>query len=245
MHGIFNTFVYVPLYNILIALLAYIPWIDVGIAIIILTILVKLVLFPLSMKATKHQMLLRELEVPMKEIREKYKDDKQEQGRRMLELYKEAGTNPFTGTFLIFVQFPIIIGLYFVFMRGGLPDVHTDLLYSWVRVPTDVHTMFLGIVDMKSKSMVFAALAGVTQFFQAHFTLPKPGPRSDTPNFQEDFARSMQMNVRYVFPVMMASFAYALSAAVALYWITSNIFAIGQELYVRRQRAQEKAATTA
>lgn len=238
MSELFHTFVYVPLYNTLIAILAYVPWIDVGVAVIILTVVVKTLLFPISLKAARHQQLLKKLEKPMREIQEKYKDDKQEQGRKLLELYKEAGTNPFSGFFLILIQLPIIIGLYLVFYRGGLPAVHVETLYAWVKIPDNVHMLFLGLVDMAGKSLPLAAVAGITQYIQAHLTLPKLEPRKETDGFQQDFARSMNTNVRYVFPLLMGGLAYALSAAVALYWITSNIFAIGQELYVRRQLAE-------
>lgn len=245
MSGLFHTFVYIPLYNTLIAILAYIPWIDVGVAVIILTVLVKTLLFPVSLKAARHQQLLKQLEGPMRDIREKYKDDKQEQGRKLLELYKQAGTNPFSGIFLIFIQFPIIIGLYFVFYKGGLPEVHAGDLYTWVKVPENVHMLFLGLVDMAGKSALLAGLAGLTQFIHAKHTLPTLAPRRENADFQEDFARSMQMNVRYVFPLLMTGFAYVLNAAVALYWITSNIFAIGQELYVKRRLAKPVSTTQA
>lgn len=245
MSELFNTFVYVPLYNTLIAILAYVPWVDVGIAVIILTVVVKTLLLPLSLKAARSQHLLKKLEEPMKEIREKYKDNKQEQGQKLLELYKETGTNPFSGFFLILIQLPIIIGLYLVFFKGGLPELHTDVLYAWVKIPEDIRMMFLGLVDMAGKSVLLAGLAGATQYYHASLTLPKPGPRKESDGFQEDFARSMQMNVRYAFPLLMTGFAYALNSAVALYWITSNIFAICQEMYIKYRMKEENTETPA
>lgn len=237
---LFNTIVYEPLYNALIGILGLGPWVDVGVAVIVLTILVKLVLFPVSLKAARTQRLMKELEEPMKEIREQYKEDRETQGRKMLELYKEKGVNPFSGFVTILIQLPVILGLYFVFWKGGLPEINADILYSFTPTPESINMFFLGVVDMAGKSLPLAVLAGLTQFLQAHFAFPKSGPRKENATFQEDFARSMQTQIKYVFPVMMGVFAYILSAAVALYWITSNLFAIGQELYVKKVLAREK-----
>lgn len=232
---LFHTFVYVPLYNALVGLLSLGTWMDVGVAVIVLTVLVKLLLYPLSLKAARTQRLMREMEAPMKEIREKYKNDREEQGKRMIALYREKGVNPFSGFVVLFVQLPIILGLYFVFSNGGLPGIDASLLYPFVHVPHMVDMWFVGLVDMASKSHVLAVLAGVTQFFQARYALPAPPPRSEHATFQEDFARSMQLQMKYVLPVMIVFIAYVVNAAVALYWITSNIFGIGQEIFVKRQ----------
>ena len=242
---LFHTLVYIPLYNALIALLSMGSFVDVGIAVVSLTVLVKLVLYPLSLKASRTQQVMRELEAPMREIREKYKNDRETQGKKMLELYRERGVNPFSGFLVLLVQLPLILGLYFVFLKGGLPTIDSSLLYPFITKPTTVSMHFLGFLDMASKSYVLAFLAGVTQYFQAHYAMPVLAPRGDTASFQEDFARSMQVQMKYFLPIVVAFVAYVASAAVALYWITSNMFAIGQEVAVRkklaRERAQEKA----
>jgi YidC/Oxa1 family membrane protein insertase len=203
--------------------------------------LVKLVLFPLSLKAARTQRLMKELEGPIKEVRERYKDDREKQGKELLELYRSKGVNPLSGFVTLLVQLPVILGLYWVFLKGGLPTVNMDLLYSFVPAPQDIHMVFLGLVDMGGKSHTLALLAGITQFLQVHYAMPKPAPRSDKASFQEDFARSLHVQMKYVIPVVITFVAYVASAAVALYWITSNIFAIGQELYVRRQLGVQKA----
>lgn len=83
--------------------------------------------------------------------------------------------------------------------------------------------------------MVLAALAGITQYFQIKLTLPPLKGRNSNPTLKEDMARSFQLQMRYILPVFVLVFSYIISAAVALYWLTSNIFAIGQELVVRRK----------
>ena len=233
--SIFNTFFYNPLYNGLVFLISSVPLADVGIAIIVLTVSVKLLLFPLSRKAVRTQLIMKELEPELKTLKEKYKNDKQQQARKVMDLYKEKGVNPFSGIALIFIQIPIILALYWVFFRGGLPEVNEELLYSFVSVPKTVNMIFIGLIDMSGKSMVLAALAGITQYFQIKLTLPPLKDRTNNPTLKEDMARSFQLQMRYILPVFVLVFSYIISAAVALYWLTSNIFAIGQEIVVRRK----------
>jgi YidC/Oxa1 family membrane protein insertase len=240
MKELFNDLVYLPLYNGLIGILDLGPWVDMGIAVILLTIIVKTLLFPLSLKAARTQLLMKELEEPMKEIREKYKDDRETQGRKLLELYREKGVNPFSSFATLLIQIPVILGLYFVFLKGGLPEVDTALLYSFIPEPDTVNMFFLNLIDMAGKSAPLAVLAGLTQYYQARLALPEQKPRSDDATFQEDFARSMHMQMKYVLPVVIVFVAYLASAAVALYWITSNIFAIGQEIYVKKRLRQSQ-----
>jgi membrane protein insertase Oxa1/YidC/SpoIIIJ len=138
----------------------------------------------------------------------------------------------------IFIQLPIILGLYFVFLHGGLPNVEIDLLYSFVHIPSfSIEPMFLGVIDMLGKSMPLAVLAGVTQHMYARYTFARVRIQKDTSkgqSFQEDIARAMQTQVLYVLPVLIVVFGYITSAAVALYWVTSNICSVVQEWYVQR-----------
>ena len=238
--SIFNAFFYNPLYNGLVFLISIIPFADVGLAIIALTILVKLLLFPLSKKAVRTQLLMKELEPELNTLKEKYKNDKQQQARKVMDLYKEKGVNPFSGIALIFIQIPIIFALYWVFFRGGLPEVNESILYAFVSVPPTVNMIFIGLVDMSGKSLVLAALAGITQYFQIKITLPPLKSRNSNPTLKEDLARSFQLQMRYILPVFVLVFSYIISAAVALYWLTSNIFAIGQEIVVRKKLGKSK-----
>ncbi len=237
----FRVTIFEPLYNGLIFLISVVPFADVGIAVITLTILVKLLLFPLSIKMVKTQLAVRELEPELKKIKEKYKDDQPEQARKTMSLYKERGVNPFTGILLLIIQLPIIFSLYFVFFRGGFPDVRMDILYSFVKVPETVNMMFLGILDVGGKSMFLAVLTGATQFYQMRLSLPPMKPRGSGPQtLKEDLARSFNIQMRYIMPLVIAGVAYVFSAAVALYWTTSNLFAIGQEIYVRKRIKNKK-----
>lgn len=233
--SLFHTALYQPLYNGLIFLVDVVPAASVGLAVVLLTILVKLALFPLSIKAVKTQIAVRAVEPELKKVREENKENKQEQARLIMELYRREGINPFSGFVVVLIQLPIIFALYWVFFRGGLPVINIDLLYSFVPIPENMNMAFLWIADVSGRSAVLALAAGATQYFQIKFTLPPMAERKSAASFKDDLARSFQLQMRYVMPVVVVLIAYFISAAIALYWTTSNVFAIGQELVVRKR----------
>jgi len=239
MINIFNTLFYEPIYNGLIFLISVVPGADLGIAIILLTITVKLLILPLSHKSVKSQAKIRTIEPEVKEIKSKFNKDKQEQARKVMELYKKHGVNPFTGCFLVLVQLPIIMALYWVFFKG-LGDINTEILYSFISIPQNINTQFLGLIDMMGKSVFLALVAGVAQYYQMKLSLPPLSPDISKKNngelsFKDEFVKNMSTQMRYVLPVFVFFIAYTISAAVALYWATNNTFSVIHELIVRKQ----------
>ncbi len=230
----FHTIFYIPLYNALVFLSSIMPGGDVGLAIITLTILVKLVLYPLFYKATMTQMMMKKVEPEIALLKEKYKDDPQTQTRNILEVYRTNKINPFASFIVLFLQLPIILALFWVF-RAGFAFTSTEL-YSFVSLPTVISTKLFGFFNILEKSWILALLTGFTQYIQTTLTLPPAPPKKKdgVPNFKEDFARSMNMNIRYFMPVFITFIAYSLSAAISIYWVTSNLFSIAQEYYIRK-----------
>lgn len=237
---IWHTFFFDPVYNTLVFFIDVVPGGDVGVAIIFTTVFVKALLLPLSIKAAKTQVVMREIEPKLKELKEKI-TDKQKQAQAMMDLYKEAGINPFASVLLMFLQIPVIISLYLAVYKGGgvaLPEINVALLYAFIPQPETVSMFFFGLFDIAQKSLPLALMAGGTQFIHARLSIPKPEPRDPDakPDMKSDFARSMQMQMRYVMPVIITIFAYTISAAIALYFVVSNIVAIAQELVVKKYR---------
>lgn len=229
---LFNTLLYEPLYNGLILLVSISPGVNMGLAIVVLTIIVKSLILPLSHKSVKTQAKIRELDPHIKEIKAKKMTDKQEEARQVMSLYKEHGVNPFSGCLLFLVQIPVIFALYWVFWKGI--SFNPEILYSYVTWPDGISMNFLGI-DILGKSYVLALLAGVSQFFQIKLSMPIPKIIKDAPkSFKDELARSMSIQMRYVMPVIVTVVAYTISSAVALYWVTSNVFSVGHELIVKR-----------
>lgn len=234
MLAFFHEAVYRPLYNGLVFLMDIIPGADAGLAVILLTILVKLILFPLSKRSIETQFALKKFEPELSALKKQYANDREGYARATLAFYREKKINPFSSFFLLLIQLPVIISLYYVFFRGGLPDINEALRYSFIPRP-EVNMEFLGLINIAGKSVVLAALAGITQFFQVKFSLPPPAPTLRDGSFQGELMHGMHLQMRYVMPLFAAVAAYAISGAVALYWTTSNLFAIGQELFVRRR----------
>mgnify|MGYP001585477586 CR=1 FL=1 len=159
---------------------------------------------------------------------------KEEQAKQTFELYKKNKTNPFSGCLLILIQIPIIFALFYVFLKGLNFDNGT--LYGFVSTPSNINMSFLRLIDIHNKSLVLAVLAGISQYLQAHF-MPKPLPGGgDGNSFQENFTKSMNLQMKYVFPFLITFIAYSVSGAIALYWITSNLFAVGQQIYATKKK---------
>src|ERR1035437_811775 len=123
MSFIFHNFFYAPLYNGLILFINVIPFHDVGLAVILFTCIIKVIIFPLSQQSIKTQFEMKQIEPELNEIKLKYKDDKQVQAEKTMQLYKDKGINPFAGILLMLIQLPILIALYWVFLKGGLPTI--------------------------------------------------------------------------------------------------------------------------
>lgn len=262
MSYIWHTFFFDPVYNCLVFFIDVVRGGDLGLAIIFTVIAVKLFLLPLSLKSARTQLIMRQIQPQLDEIKEKYKDQRELIGLKTLEVFREAKVNPFSGILLMFIQIPILIALYFAVYSGGgvkLPDINTALLYSFIPEPDTVNTIFLGITDIlnpekislgmlgqfdvviKPATLLLALLAGVTQYIQTHLTLPKLAARKEgeAPSFSDEFTRGMHVQMRYILPPFIAVVAYTLSSAIALYFVISNLVSIAQEFVVRRQGLRE------
>jgi YidC/Oxa1 family membrane protein insertase len=158
---------------------------------------------------------------------------KEEQARLTFELYKIHKTNPFSGCLLVLIQIPIIFALYYVFFKGIKFD--SGVLYSFVHIPAHMNMIFLGILDISKKSLILAILAGISQYLQAYYMPKPPVSSSTTASFQDSFTKSMNTQMKYIFPFIVAFIAYSISGAIALYWITSNLFMVGQQIYVKKK----------
>lgn len=221
---------YEPLLWGLVFLASNLPGRDLGIAIILLTLIVKLILFPLTHKTLKTQTVMKKIEPEIKKIQLDHKDNREEQAKKLMELYRMHGINPFSGFLGLFIQLPILIALYHIFWKG------LSVL------PAGVNTVFLGLIALTEASVGMAALASLSQFWQAKLAIV---PTKNNQNKGPDMASMMQKQMMYVFPIIVFMIAYKLPAAVSLYWTAMNIFAILHEAYVRHKaRSVSDAART-
>lgn len=236
----FHATIYDPLYNGLVFLVDIVPNHDVGIAVIVLTIIVRIILYPLSKRAVAAQMKMKEIAPQIEALKEKHKSNREEQGRAIFALYKEKDIHPFASIGLLLIQLPILFALYWIFAFGGLPEVKTQILYPFISSPAGINMEFLGYINMAGKSIILAVLAGLTQVLYTRLSMgaPKKHPPSDG-SFGKEMAKSFDMQARYVFPVLIGVMSYYIAAAAPLYWTTGNIFMIAQE-YLAGRRFRDK-----
>lgn len=239
MSYLYNTFVFQPLYNGLIFVFDAIPWIDAGFTVILFTIIVRLILFPLSKKATITQLKMKEIEPKLNELRRTV-TDKQQQAIMVMDLYKKNNVNPFSSIFLLFIQLPIIWALYSIFMNSGLPEVQTSLLYSFITVP-EIKMTFLSLFDIAKPSIVLALCASIAQYFQLHYSLSAMNNNNQsTGNPSLDMTQNMMKNMKFIFPIIVFAVSYKASAVIAIYWTISSLFTLGQELVLRKHLKENK-----
>ena len=234
----FDIVLYQPLFNGLILLYQYLPGQDFGIAVIVLTVLIRLILYPLGTKGIRMQKALSELQPKMKEIQEKFKQDKEKQAKAMMELYQKEKVNPFSGCLPILVQLPIIIALYRVFWKGLQPE-QLAYLYSFVPSPGVINSSFLGFIDLAVPCIGLAFLAGILQFFQTKMISPSISKKASKKTKGNDpmagFSDIMQKQMLYFFPFFTVLILWKLPSAIGLYWIVFTLFAIIQQHFTLKK----------
>lgn len=232
--SIISKILYQPLFNALIFLVWIIPGHNVGWAIIILTVIIRIILLPSSMNATRQQKKMRDLQPEIKELQDKYKDDKQKQSQELMKFYKEKKINPLGSCLPLLVQMPILIILYYVF-RNGLDTSHFALLYSFVPRPEFIHNIFLGINLSQPDKWILPIIAGALQFVQGWQITP-PSPKGEK---GQEMAQMMSKQMLYLMPLFTIFIAGKLQAALPLYWIVTSVFTIVQQWWVLKDKSPQ------
>jgi YidC/Oxa1 family membrane protein insertase len=255
--ALFHEILYRPLFNGLVFF--YKVTGDLGVAIIIVTVLIKILLFPLSKKQLKSQHDIKKIQPKINEIKEKNKGDREAQSREMMELYKKEKINPAAGCLPLLVQLPILIALYRVFIPGKSLfidgdhlRVAMDTLYSfpYLQSVTEIKNTFLGIVDLTQRSIPIALVSSFLQFIQSK-TLSsskkkekekeknKEKEKQDSqPAFQDVFSNQMI----YMMPVITFFFGISFPAALPLYWSVSTAITILQQQFLGKKLNKKKSS---
>lgn len=241
MLSIFHTIIYEPLYNALIMLYNLVPGHDFGVSIIIITVILKAVLWPLSKKQIESQKKMQEMQPKLKEIQNKYKGDKEKQSRAMMEFYKQNKTNPFSGCLPLIVQLIFLIAIYRVLfaISGNNLTVDSNLLYSFVSNPGKINDMFFGIINLSKPNIVLAILAAAAQFYQTKMMMAKQAkkesPKDKNDQKEPDFAQIMNKQMLFIGPLLTLFIGIKFAAGLALYWLVSTLFMIVQQWYIERK----------
>ncbi|MFA5076278.1 MAG: YidC/Oxa1 family membrane protein insertase [Patescibacteria group bacterium] len=245
MAGIYHTFLYQPIFNALVFIYDVVPGHDIGIAIIILTVLIKLILYPFSLQSIRSQRAMQSLQPKLEELKRKYKDDKEKLSLEMMELYKREKVNPFSSCLPILIQFPFLIAVYQVF-RSGLGGGSLDLLYPFVQNPGSINPVSLGLVDLAKPQIVLAVLAGAAQFWQSKMLMvqkpPKTADGKVLPGAKDENTMAiMNKQMVYMMPLITVVIGASLPGGLTLYWfVTTLLMALQQLYFFRKSKKQEE-----
>lgn len=235
----FRTAFYQPLYNILIFFITFAPARDLGFAVILLTVLIRLILLVPSQHAIVSQRKMQELQPKLDEVKKKYEGNQEKIASETMRLWKENKVNPMSSCLPLLVQFPVLIALFYVIRNGLNPD-NFHYLYSPLKGAdlADIHTNFLGVLDLtKVSTIVLPLIVGALQFLQLKLTMMKKKTEDTNKVAPKSEMEMANKTMVYIMPVMIALFTASVPAGVGLYWGVSTVFAIGQQLVANRKTA--------
>ncbi len=230
MAQLWQTLFYQPLFNLLVLVYGWVG--DMGVAIIILTILLKLILYPLSRQSLKSQLALQKLQPQVNELKKRYQEDKPKLSREMMALYQQKKISPFSSCLPLLIQLPFLIALYQVFL-SGLESGSLNLLYGFINNPGHLSSSFLGVWLLNEPNWLLAIITGATQFWQTKMLLPK----GSGPAAVGDMAASMNKQMLYLMPVLTVIFGLRLPAGLMLYWLVNTLLTIGQQYLTIKSHA--------
>lgn len=237
MLSIFNEILYRPLFNAMVYLQNIVPGGDLGLTILILTVVIRALFTPLSLKTIKSQQSLKELSPKVEEVKEKFKNDTAAQSAAIMKLYRENNVNPLAGCLPLLIQLPILIALYQVFIKG-ITEESLALLYGFISIPEAINHNFLGLFNVTKASHLLTLVAGGLQFIQSRqATALQPDGGAN----KELAAISKQM--LYFFPVMIIIIGWNLPAGLILYWIATTIFSMFEQGYIKRKSNERNKQT--
>lgn len=230
--GIFTTLFYQPILNLFIGIYNILPGHDAGLVIIVITLIIRLVIYPLSRKQVVAQKEMQDLQPKMNEIRQKYANDKEGLARATMDLYKEHKVNPFSSCLPVLLQLPIFFAMFQVLRDGLTKPESFDLLYRFISRPEMIDPTFLGLINLAQPHVVLAVLAGAVQFWQGKMLFskrPEASVRKDPGAKDEDTMAIMNKQMMYMMPVVFGIIGLTMPSGLSLYWIVSTLFTIAQQ----------------
>ena len=237
MSELFNLIFYQPILNLLVFFYNITPGNDIGLAIVALTVLIRLVSYPLNQQSIKSQKALRDLQPKIEEIKKKYAANKQEQGRAMMELYKAEKVNPFSSCLPLLIQFPFLIAVYYVFRDGLAGSKALDLVYPFIAKPEALNPITLGFFDLSKSSPVLAILAGIAQFWQVKMMSIQQPPNIAGAR-DESMAAIMNKQMLYFMPILTVFIGFTFPGGLTLYWLVTTLLTGLHQLYVFKKSHQ-------
>ncbi len=242
---LYTTVFYQPILNLLIFLYNILPGQDIGLAIIVLTVIVKLILLLPSAQSIRSQKALQAIQPEIDALKQKYGKDKEGMARELMGVYKRNKVNPLSSCLPVLIQLPFLIAVYQAF-RAGLASTQElgALLYPFVTQPLVIHTTFLWFLDLAKPSIVLAICAGIAQFFQAKMLMTRRAPIKVPGAKDEDMTAMINKQMLYMMPVMTVIIGIKLPGGLSLYWLITTLLTVVQQVYIFKQKKPEIALAT-
>ncbi|MEE2948504.1 MAG: YidC/Oxa1 family membrane protein insertase [Chloroflexota bacterium] len=231
---LWTEFIIRPMLNSLVVLYTVL-FSNMGLAIIVLTALIRLVTMPLTLKQLRQMRAMSALQPKLKEIQDRYARDRSRISQETMRLYREAGVNPIGCLGPMIIQMPVLIGLFRVLIQTvfSKPDDLIGLsekLYSWIPLssiysaaPLNSNFLWLDLAQSDPTNLIMPVLVFVTTWVQQKMTMqPNPDPRQ----------AGNQMMMLWLMPLMIAFFSFTLPSGLALYWTASNVLGIAIQYFV-------------
>lgn len=235
-YNVYNLFFYQPLFNALVWLYNVVGS-DLGIATVLLTLLVRLILYPLSQQSIKAQKAMQDLQPKLAEIKAKYPKDKEKQATATMQLYKDEKVNPLSSCLPLLIQLPFFIALFRVFHNVTDPSSLSSL-YAFVPNPGTIgHMGFWGLLDLTVANPILALMAGAAQFWQGHMLLQRKPPVHNKDTKDEEFAVIMNQQMTYVMPVVTVFIGWTFPAGLVLYWFLTTLLLAIQQWFTLKNHA--------
>jgi len=217
---------YQPLFNLLV--LIYNLTGDLGLAIILLTLLLKLLLYPLSRRSLQSQKALQELQPKVEELKKKFSNDKEKMSRELMTLYQQERVSPFSSCLPLLIQLPFLFALYSVF-RQGLSSTGWESLYYFVAQPSHISDLFLGFWSLSKPNIVLAVVTGLAQYWQAKMLIHQKPAVQSAGSKDEGIMATMNKQTLYMMPVMTVIFGLTLPSGLILYWLVNTLVTVLQQ----------------
>lgn len=219
------------------------PGHDIGIAILVLTIVIRVILFPLYYQSIKAQKALQDIQPKVEALKKQYQDNKEKLAQELMNLYKNDKVNPFSSCLPLLIQFPFLIAVYQVFGQG-LNSKGFEILYSFVSRPEQINPMFLGFLNLAVPSLALAILAGVAQFWQTKMLMAKKPPlvkgKEITGSADEKTMAIMNKQMIYFMPIFTVIIGASLPAGLTLYWFTTTLLMALQQVWMFGKKGKEE-----
>ncbi len=260
MTDIFNILLINPIINLLVAIYQLLVFLSIpfalGFSIILLTILVRFIIYPLTNAQLRSMQNMQKLKPHMDKIKEKYKNDKARQQRETLELYRQHNINPAAGCLPVIIQLPIFIGLYNVFFKivnangdGAIGNINQVLYFKGLALGKIWDPNFFGVSLAATPAsswqgvpvlILVPLITGVLQFIQSKMMIQKEEKKAVPAKEQkDDFQKVMQTQMTYLMPIMIGFFSFTFPVGLSLYWNTYTVFGIVQQ-YLLTKKQHEK-----